>query len=1473
MAAIKIEFDIDHNPLVPTFILGDRMGNKFGIINNVTNINISDKMNDCPEISFTVYKYDNEKECYLWDKIQNLMTVYCQEWNTWFEMGMDLSDETDVLKNISLIRLGEAELSQIYLHELQINTEDDIDYSESDKATILYNKDDKSCSLLHRILDKAPHYDIEYVDPTIAELQREFSFDKTTIRDAFNEISQEINCLFIYNTADDDGNLIRTISVYDLENYCRDCGYRGEFSGNCPKCKSNNINEGYGNDTNIYVSSDGLGNSVKLEVDKDSIKNCFRLGAGDEIITDAVKMCSPSNSLYLWNFSDDMKNLMPKELVDKIDSYYDMYNEYNNIKTYKLNKFKEYNEVLKYCSEIDSKISEEKQDFPSEVIGYANLIDKYYDAIDMGIYLTSELMPSVTIMDTSTDEQVTNLKNNLTKVAVEDLDSITTATTAKSSVLSMAKVLVDGRYLVEIGDEYSYSNHIFKCKFKVINISDEEDFKISDYISIELTDENYEDYIKNKINIILNDDAYDTSISWLFDLEKCSMDRFKEELQKYGLNSLSNFNTSCDACIDFMISQDLNKDKNSNEYKEFVKPYQDRSTEIKKAIEYRENQIKTIEAIKDDISKTLDEVHRELDMVDYMGDLYPILCSYIREDEYENPNFISDGLTNAEIIEKTKEFVAKAEKELYKASTLQHKISADIKNLLTIKEFKPLVNQFECGNWIRVRADKEVFKLRLLEYDINYDEHSLNVVFSDVSRIFDGITDLRSVIEQASSIAGSYDSFKAQMNKAANKTKYIDNWVSEGIDITNISLSSSSYNQDISWDKNGLLCRETDGLTGEYKPQQLKVIANGIYLTDDNWETSKTGIGKFTFTNPLNNNKRETRYGVCADAIVGNLILSESLGIYNDNNNIRLDKDGFIITNGKHSVIINPDEESIFTIKNQSNKSVITMTKDGNLVVVGDITATKLTLIDGAKVDGSKVSGLSNVAFSGKYTDLTDTPEHPDMSVYISKDGVVGKNPSEGATGFKVSSNGLLEASNAIIYGSTISGNIIASSGKIGGFTISGSNTASNGFWNWSLSSIVNTNASTVNELYPQYAAFMRGQSDDGTAGAKSPDNVIFGVKKRISTSTNWSDGSYMFYVKANGTIRCTDITTTGDMIIYDKLYMANTDNEKCEVMTFKKGDTNELTFGAGCEGIQFKCKNATLGQAWSIGVNDPTWQLNGQVTIGGTSYFNGLMYVEKQDAYFRKNIHVTGTSNLGNSSAKEYYLCDSSGTTKQSAIRYIEGTTGAGMSIGTGGLTIIGAGESSKTIAEEEGRQGQNEQLYLTSDINVYVATKCDTITDRKTVVFTDGGVFRPVVTEEWSVGSSTYRFKNGYFVTVYNSSGSITGSDKRIKKDFSKLPNPEEFIMSLKPMQYKYKNGDSNRYHWGFIAQDVKKSLDEVCHSDCGLYIKTTLDSSRKTELGLRYEELIAPHIYLTQRHNEKIKQLESEIKLLKEKLELKN
>ena len=52
------------------------------------------------------------------------------------------------------------------------------------------------------------------------------------------------------------------------------------------------------------------------------------------------------------------------------------------------------------------------------------------------------------------------------------------------------------------------------------------------------------------------------------------------------------------------------------------------------------------------------------DFESYLGEHYNIFCSYRREDTYDNKNYISDGLNNAEIIQRAKEFIQIAKKEL-----------------------------------------------------------------------------------------------------------------------------------------------------------------------------------------------------------------------------------------------------------------------------------------------------------------------------------------------------------------------------------------------------------------------------------------------------------------------------------------------------------------------------------------------------------------------------------------------------------------------------------------------------------------------------------------------------------------------------------------------------------------------------------------------------------------------------------------
>lgn len=163
----------------------------------------------------------------------------------------------------------------------------------------------------------------------------------------------------------------------------------------------------------------------------------------------------------------------------------------------------------------------------------------------------------------------------------------------------------------------------------------------------------------------------------------------------------------------------------------------------------------------------------------------------------------------------------------------------------------------------------------------------------------------------------------------------------------------------------------------------------------------------------------------------------------------------------------------------------------------------------------------------------------------------------------------------------------------------------------------------------------------------------------------------------------------------------------------------------------------------------------------------------------------------------------------------------------------------------------------------------------DTKSVrIFNSGGESGKYLTNcelsLWGTGAVQYNWSvNG---TIY---GNISSdSDRNIKKDIKALDieNSAQFIYSLIPKEFRFKNGTSNRLHHGLIAQEVKESMK----GDWGVFIDKAVDdknynaiavddlTGEQTQLltaryGLRYDELIADLIATVQSLNNRLKALE--------------
>lgn len=163
----------------------------------------------------------------------------------------------------------------------------------------------------------------------------------------------------------------------------------------------------------------------------------------------------------------------------------------------------------------------------------------------------------------------------------------------------------------------------------------------------------------------------------------------------------------------------------------------------------------------------------------------------------------------------------------------------------------------------------------MLSYAIDFDSlANITVSFSDVTKNGSGLADTESVFKQASSMASSYSSTQRQAEAGATAERTVESWYTDSMSLTNMAIVGDADNQNISLSNHGLVAKEYLPITDEYSDEQLKIINKGVYLTDDNWKTSRAGIGKFKYYNPKTGAK-EDAYGVIADTIVGNIVLSK----------------------------------------------------------------------------------------------------------------------------------------------------------------------------------------------------------------------------------------------------------------------------------------------------------------------------------------------------------------------------------------------------------------------------------------------------------------------------------------------------------------------------------------------------------------------------------------------------------------------
>lgn len=370
-------------------------------------------------------------------------------------------------------------------------------------------------------------------------------------------------------------------------------------------------------------------------------------------------------------------------------------------------------------------------------------------------------------------------------------------------------------------------------------------------------------------------------------------------MKQYNLESLKSFSTSFDNCMATLTDayNNLGVEEGrivlTSESTKVVRHiYTKRKEVVDEILKYRQSQVDDLYSQIDIISKQIEEFRSYFDIKafldEYNTDYYYQFLSYIREDEYNNQNYTSEGLTDSEILYKAKELLECAKKELSTACCIQYKISGDLNNIFAIKELETLHDDFSLFNYIRVKVDNKIHKLRLIE--ISFSDQSpenLNVTFSEELTSIDGsIDDTKNILSASVAMATTYSSTvrQAQEGSAANKT--FSDIRQEGLD-SSLYLINNSPEQVMTFDRKGLLGRSMLD-EGVYLDDQMILTANGLYFSQDAFRSVCTAIGKFKYNN-------EWVYGINAEYIIGKFIIGENIVAQSDDKCVTLNGDGISI--------------------------------------------------------------------------------------------------------------------------------------------------------------------------------------------------------------------------------------------------------------------------------------------------------------------------------------------------------------------------------------------------------------------------------------------------------------------------------------------------------------------------------------------------------------------------------------------------
>ena len=791
-----------------------------------------------------------------YDKVEAIRLIELENWGYFELQGPELvSDGIKESKSCTAYSL-EYTLSQKYLENFNINmgTVDSLEVmnakSENDIVPItLYNIANPELSLLHLVLEKAYGWKIGHVDVSLQTLSRQFEIDRESIYNfLMNEVCERFNCYIVFDTVNN------TINVYaeSLTAKFIGDGHTNTFVVSPPFSQVNTVSvDGYKTtrweynsltgtliledvpepgahieivdgaltewETDVFVSFDNLSQEIKINYDADNIKTVLTVTYGEDYDIRDVNLGLPYLTDLSYYYTVDW---MGQDLYDAYTRYMQKSNQSQSDYT------KNSQEILRINDHISYEENRLSLEYSLAIVG-ASTVGKYYTRkqnLDGSYYYSEVSLPSEY------------------KVGVDYYSNVTT---------NVNEVKMSNLYSAL--KKYFYGHFSNQTENKEEALKDIEgldnDFKFMETYTIS--------YLLDCLKNAMSQNEMDTAV-YNF-LNEVWFELGRTPLKTLYLDPYKKIQeTNIEAGWS-------NTDNNNYGYYYPVMLY---INSIESAITRRDNVIKNYESQQSAFQNSNVEISNDLLMANNFTEGQLVrLSAFLREDELHLEDIVETSLDDISSSFKLQQDAMESGRiELQKLCQPQLQFTMSMANIYALPEFEPIIDQFQLGKVIKVSLRPDYIKQsRLMQVNLNFDD------FSDFSCEFGELTSLinqsdihADLLSQAISAGKSVATNSSYWTRGSDVATATDLKIQQGLLDATTQIKSMDGSQGIVIDKSGILLQKIN-TDGSVDPHQTRLVNNMILMTDDNWQTSRSGLGQFIIDNT-------EMYGLIAEAVISGYI-------------------------------------------------------------------------------------------------------------------------------------------------------------------------------------------------------------------------------------------------------------------------------------------------------------------------------------------------------------------------------------------------------------------------------------------------------------------------------------------------------------------------------------------------------------------------------------------------------------------------